>query len=62
LENILTSTFAVGQGHILNNHFDTEVECWLEPRPSDLHLFVLWLEKCHFLHYSLLCNLKENLV
>lgn len=27
LENILTLTFAVGQGHILNNHFDTEVEC-----------------------------------
>lgn len=27
LENILTLAFAVGQQHILNNHFDTEVEC-----------------------------------
>lgn len=27
LENILTLTSAVGQGHILNNHFDTEAEC-----------------------------------
>lgn len=41
LENILTLTFAVGQGRTLNNHFDIEVECWLEPRPSDLHFFVL---------------------